>query len=380
MVVLRALSCFVALAVPICATTAEQFRGSDEGSSDSWLSLLQGKVSIQTGDVGTKELSVLQTIFKSDLEKNQSQELTKAAESADSTEKSCEHRLSQVPSNSPRSFDNFDHGSDYSGLFVNKDAKFAFCVIEMNVGKQWTAIANKLHTGNLNVLNNYGIAHETWSAEVATQIFRDSSATRAVFVRDPLERFLSAFLNKCLNFDCYGICPMRTAEQQGKAIPFSQAVAWLQTQDPAKIEPHWKLQSRHCELYSRVSEYTDIAIMSNESAETASCLLDKAGLSYVNVQSSEPNSPRFFQDLTKAEYDYVPDEVMASFYTPSSAQIVMKAFEEDYKTFKLPVPGWVPYANGKFFSDTKSNPCHITQHPISPGLPLTVTGAPPGPH
>ena len=51
-------------------------------------------------------------------------------------------------------------------------------------------------------------------------------------------------------------------------------------------DPHWQLQSQHCEFYQRVNEYTHVILLSQSTFhEDASCILHSAGLDWVNVDS-----------------------------------------------------------------------------------------------
>merc|ERR1719337_206568 len=69
------------------------------------------------------------------------------------------------------------------------------------------------------------------------QVFADPEATRAVFVRDPLHRFLSAFLNKCYNptddeaQGQAGMASMQNCPMYKEGIVFKDAVEWALQSD-----------------------------------------------------------------------------------------------------------------------------------------------------
>lgn len=44
----------------------------------------------------------------------------------------------------------------------------------------------------------HGLPSNVFSPEAAMKVFSDKEAIRVVFVRDPLQRVLSAYLDKCL--------------------------------------------------------------------------------------------------------------------------------------------------------------------------------------
>lgn len=258
----------------------------------------------------------------------------------------------------PLSFTSFDHGSSYQGLYVNKTAKFAFCTIEKNACSKWTAILNKLRTGDLNLNQpSYGISHQTFSAEEALAVFSDDSATRAVFVRDPLERFLSGFLNKCTKKNCENqFCAMRSKSMAGQKIPFEAAVKWLQKKDVANLDGHFKLQSKHCELDKRILEYNVVHVMKSSSlSKDASCLLEKTNLGRLNTQGPKNGNKVFWEENNQD--DARTTELLKHFYTREAAEVVFKIFERDYQTFSIPRPKWIDSANGQFYQSVDTFSC-----------------------
>lgn len=278
-------------------------------------------------------------------------------------EERCSLQHPAASSNLPKAFNNFKHGSFYSGLYVNKDHKFAFCLIEKNANSAWGTILNKLERFNLDAGYNDKLVQNSFSPEAAEEVFKNPSATRAVFVRDPLERFLSAFLDKCLSGTCVNdpsdFCYMRKPEQRGSGIPFSQAVEWMQTQNTSDwMEGHWNLQSHHCELNSRLNEYTVLGIMKKETlARNAACLLEGAGLGFLNVKSSDDSAPAFWQASDHAGATSETSELLKAFYTREAAEAVYNKLKEDYEVFKLPRPSWIDQAHGKFFSEVRPSKC-----------------------
>jgi hypothetical protein len=262
---------------------------------------------------------------------------------------------------SVKSFAHFDHGSDFEGLYVNKKAKFAFCLIEKNACSKWSTIMGRIEHGNFDTGPKYGIAHATFSPADAAYVFNDRSATRAVFVRDPLERFLSAFLDKCTDIGCTNsFCHMRDVTQFGSPIPFSLAVEWLKKKNVDALghnDGHWTSQSSHCELRSRLHEYTVLGLMESTTlAQNANCLLERAGLSSVNVKSSD-DSASFWQVPSSVRNENENTEYLKSFYTKEAAEMVYQKFKEDYTLFNIRRPSWIGDAHGKFFNETQHTQC-----------------------
>jgi hypothetical protein len=151
----------------------------------------------------------------------------------------------------------------------------------------------------------------------------------------------------------------------GSAIPFSQAVEWLPNQSSDRVitDGHWSLQSQHCELHSRLHEYTTLGVMSDSSlASNAACLLERSGLSYLNVQNASNTHIPFWQPGARPQHtqNFNTDDYLAAFYTREAAEIVYKFYEQDYKVFGLPRPAWIDSAHGKLFHGISQVQCNTT--------------------
>merc|ERR1719408_1105854 len=127
--------------------------------------------------------------------------------------------------------------------------KFAFCPIEKNACSFFDQTMTRLLTRNTSYvipkempedfLRTYSvgaIAQERYGMQGIKQVFADPDATRAVFVRDPLHRFLSAYLNKCVHPTPEeirgesGMTSMQNCPMYKEGIVFKDAVEWaLQT-------------------------------------------------------------------------------------------------------------------------------------------------------
>merc|ERR1719453_987266 len=127
------------------------------------------------------------------------------------------------------------------------------------------------------------ISQEKFGSDGIKQVFADPEATRAVFVRDPLHRFLSAYLNKCIHPTAEeveggnGNCPMYKP-----GIVFKDAVEWALQTDMKDVNAHWKLQAYHCHLHKYIESYNIIGVVSESLSGDAKCLFEKAGLAGYN--------------------------------------------------------------------------------------------------
>jgi len=228
-------------------------------------------------------------------------------------------------------------------------------MIPKNAVSQWSKLLTRLEYMRLDIDHAYYfLAEDKWSADKAWNIFSNKAAVRAVFLRDPLERFLSAFLNKCTDTCHNGFCLNRGSRNMSTSPPpsFRDAVSWVESLGPKgvkNLDTHWKPQAYHCDLHERIHEYTDVGLMQlGNLAESAGCLLKKAGLGWLDVDDQNI-SKSFWQDSDKF-VEHNTANLLKQYYTPEAAATVMKAFKVDYDLLdelQFPRPQWIQDATGE---------------------------------
>lgn len=269
-----------------------------------------------------------------------------------------------------KNFRDFDHGSGYQGLFVYPPANFAFCTIEKNACSAWTTVLSKLYRNDTGQRLPWpGVAQHAFDhfgPKSVRKVFRDRAAVKAVVVREPLSRFASAYLSKCVisqeanghscNTNPY--CLARSEEDYGQPISFEKVVDWMLTVDPTDIDGHWSLQSEHCELRTRVREFSVIALYSKDSlARDSACIMKLAGISRFNTQGNGTDKP-FWEDPSGGASERAtsnPDildeeQVLKRLFTPGAARRLIQHFHQDYKVFGFQEePEWVQHATGEWY-------------------------------
>lgn len=199
-----------------------------------------------------------------------------------------------------REFSEIDEGQQQ--LFVDPDLKFAFCPIEKDACSYFDETLSRMLTrntsyvvplktsGNFDQMYSVGtISQNRFGIDGIKKVFADPEATRAVFVRDPLQRFLSAYLNKCVRpapsierkgevLDFFQNCPMYKP-----GLVFKDAVEWaLKQPDMLDVNPHWRLQAHHCQLSKYIDAYNVIGVLSPSLSSDVKCLFERAGLAGYN--------------------------------------------------------------------------------------------------
>lgn len=257
-----------------------------------------------------------------------------------------------------------DHDTTLQGLFVYPPKKFAFCLIEKNACSTWieTVFQQLMREHDWSpwlesVLQTHGFIRTDYNISWASQakfgeqgiesIFQDPSATRAVFVREPLERFASAFLNKCIHTNLY-YCPVKSAV-------FRDVVEWALQADLSSTDGHFMPQAYHCDLQRRISQYNVIGLMKEDSLnKDMDCVLSKAGLhDFVGQAPSHVNQRHRALNATS---------VLQKLFTPAAARQLIERLHVDYDLFGFSkAPDWIDGATGEWYSKDPTKDLSLLQ-------------------
>mmetsp|Transcript_64130 Transcript_64130/g.173140 ORF Transcript_64130/g.173140 Transcript_64130/m.173140 type:complete len:333 (-) Transcript_64130:254-1252(-) len=254
----------------------------------------------------------------------------------------------QFVKHTPKSFQGFlDFG--WQGLMAFPEQNFAFCTIPKNACRSWLRVLEKVY------LNDPGytpsdtfirLKEHVQSASARADVFSNPSATRAVFVRDPIARLASVFFDKCASHK--GPCPI----DHNVWVSIRKIVSWALNADlgPSHLNEHWVMQSHFCELKERIHEYTFIGYMTKESlTRDAACLLEEAGLAKFNAEFVGDETPTEKNTWTNEE------RLLMKLFTKDAAKELVQKFADDYSTFGLPEPAWVESATGEWYDKIPSN-------------------------
>lgn len=237
------------------------------------------------------------------------------------------------------------------GLFVYPPNNFAVCLIEKVACSTW--IGSVLQP----LLNNESACHDDCHGEIdymaavhsqkkfgqegIESIFHDPNAIRAVFLRDPIERFVSAFLNKCPEnqFDHWNcIVPEGTNK-------FRTAVEKALAENMSNVNPHWSPQADHCKLRTNLAAYNVIGLMKKQTFEDdMNCVLAKAGLERF-IKSNPPNINPTMEAVNKV----TPEIVLQKLFPQDVARKLINHIV-DYDIFSFPKePEWLKGATGEWY-------------------------------
>jgi len=257
-------------------------------------------------------------------------------------------------------------------LFVDPDLKFAFCPIEKDACSYFDQVMTRMLTRNTSyaipmempadfskIYSVGAIAQERFGLDGIKQVFADPDATRAVFVRDPLHRFLSAYLNKCIHptpeevHGEDGMQSMQNCPMYKPGLVFKDAVAWALQTDMKDVNPHWKLQAYHCHLHKYIQSYNVIGVVSESLSGDAKCLFERAGLEgynheFVVDEAGQGQRDENFRSASKG--GHTDDTFLKLFFPPDVARQLIEHIAIEYSTFNFDTnPAWLEEATGEYY-------------------------------
>jgi hypothetical protein len=251
-------------------------------------------------------------------------------------------------------------------VLVDHSNKLAYCSIAKNACTVWKRVMfTLLHPGE--ALPSVDI--HTWMANkeanlmdvppaAATAIMNDPEYTRFVIIRDPLARFLSAFLNKCVQQAGNANCPVNAKWYQdrlkevygGRMSELSsrldtnetselldEVLAKLAVQTVHAMNVHFQPQYIHCEL--RIFRHLFQVIRFEHMKEDVEALI-------LRINERSPTMASTFRRAVNAYVlsGYKPNEsgarhgLGASLLTPVRMAKLRRFLGDDYKFFGLPLP------------------------------------------
>ncbi|KAG5179024.1 hypothetical protein JKP88DRAFT_327526 [Tribonema minus] len=190
-------------------------------------------------------------------------------------------------------------------------------------------------------------SHNMTLPQLADLVY-DDTWHKAVFYREPLVRYLSAYRSKCEvgHDDGFELCTALF----GKPNPtFAEAVERL-TQDPPVDNPHFRPQVDFCGgLGAILPQFQTVeALDPRTSRDAVAALLRRVG---VADPEGVPAFNERFPPFDAAAGAWRPNDSYArhttdaaaaveAYYTPYLACVVVTHFLDDYLTFGVAVPEW----------------------------------------
>jgi len=180
---------------------------------------------------------------------------------------------------------------------------------------------------------------------------RDASFLRFVVVREPIERIVSAYLNKFVRNHDYPMAQQaseqyaslgRADAQPNRLMTFRQFVDLLGIQADSDLDTHWRPQ---ISFLSQVVECFDWIVPLNRVAEFLPVLERRMASVLPRKKTANQNLYHAY-DLQQQMYDWYPDQLrdlsagnlypdVASLVSPDIRQTLTRRFQADTELFQL---------------------------------------------
>lgn len=187
----------------------------------------------------------------------------------------------------------------------------------------------------LRYLNQYSLKN-------ATRILNDPSYTKAVFVRDPKDRFLSAYLEKGLKENGHHVQVKCCPSDSNRCWPESnRSFAHFFDVTRTCSDTHWN--PMHERLEAKFLPLIDFIGSMDHLQEDAKQILQRIGAweEYGASGWGVDGTERIFESKSSVNHATSGNskdawERMKRYYTPELERAVQERFDRDYSTFQLP--------------------------------------------
>lgn len=252
----------------------------------------------------------------------------------------------------------------FDRLVIFPSHKTIFCLIEKNANTVFSSIFQTIPNDMVNPNFTSGMwrqhcpkRNRLTPIEVSSFI-KDPTWFKAVFYRDPLERFLSAYRSKCGGVDADG--PVWCRREFGRRNASFEEVLLFYSEGNEVYDPHFERQDSFCGGIGRFLGHFNIVKPLNPQTlrDDFSPILTSLNISLTNLSS--PTVQRFYQlipapsNATASRIVPVEDIMSQRRYTNSSevtmlqryyrkqcyVRTVVDLYKKDYQRFHIPFPAW----------------------------------------
>jgi len=245
-----------------------------------------------------------------------------------------------------------------SRFIVVPEHKMIFCYIEKVACTQFNHLFNTI-TGAKSIYLDWkwyrnSLKAVGWSKQQLEDAIVNPAWHKAVFYREPMERFLSGYRSKCEEgHDSDG--PNHCRPFFGKRFPtFPEAVNAVARMDQQmsdaeqmdqKSDVHWTRQTKFCGGLDRTLQYYDTVVQVDHhtAREEVQKMLNKSGIESSDLPLFDKLFPKGTVGNTGLNKGHVTaaDAHMLEYYnTPDLTNTILEHYMEDYVLFGIRAPPW----------------------------------------
>lgn len=257
----------------------------------------------------------------------------------------------------PGSEQDWQGNSELVTLRNHSGTDFIFCALPKNgctVWKQLMLRANNIshwNTTDKTLIHNpekSGL-DLVKDSEIFSMLGPESTALKAVIVRDPAVRFLSSYLDRCIDNDEWKRCL-----SEGP-VPFEEVIANYEAQDPNFVRDiHFRNQVGLCGI--QFQEFVEWAIIGKYEhfVNASQHILHQANLWHLYGEAGWGKDGKNSFGAEEQPMSNHPtgehhtEDQMCEYYTPDLLQRVQKLYFPDYIRFHYEVTPWMDACSKKW--------------------------------
>eukprot|EP01084_Bolivina_argentea_P016893 31560_1 len=225
------------------------------------------------------------------------------------------------------------HKIVFCGIPKNAISMWKMVLLRIHKKKWWLTTQGKIHAME-NGLSNFRLWDKNFS--YVESIMNDPSWYKAVFIRDPLERILSAVLDKGytlkLTWETFHQYLLETTMKKGYHF----------------IDQHFRPQHKFCDLYKYADKYHIFSFHNNMDRRIFfedNRLWDEYGSNGWSIEEQKNNLSKKhnivkFQNVFR-RHSIKSDKYISQAYNIKKIAVMLKYYQYDYILFNLTLPEWI---------------------------------------
>ena len=218
----------------------------------------------------------------------------------------------------------------------NDDEKLMICTIGKVGYRDFRDLVNKMHAEKGTEYRIRYLLDKSLDQEADT-LLEDPAIHKAIFYRDPLERFLSAFLSLCEGEETtsFRFCKVVFGKEN---ITFPKAVLQMPGKDDDSLNEPFKQQHTHCGGITR--ELLDNTFNTTEQLTDLQKTKTAVKKMMANFKLTDKEFERFYPMKYAHDYSTGAIHKVKDYYgkDPRLVAVLIKFYLQDYLIFNMTVP------------------------------------------
>mmetsp|Transcript_45872 Transcript_45872/g.109227 ORF Transcript_45872/g.109227 Transcript_45872/m.109227 type:complete len:353 (-) Transcript_45872:175-1233(-) len=255
--------------------------------------------------------------------------------------------------------------SDYNRPWINEDDRLLFCFIAKNSCSRLKELFARMNMHNehqselefgllarsIKPNKDARVTRQVQDVQHYESIVRSSDWKKFVLVRDPLERLLSGYDDKCMNHRFSSMCfpSNHTPEFVREARVYNHSLFAYFVQGLAdslqrgiKVDEHFLPQFLWCDLFKHIHEYDFVYQYHRDSiGDNVLEMLKATNLTQFFYGWGKFRNESLFFAVVDHATGAKTKSYLKEVYTPETAHLAYQIFAMDYMLLNIAYPSWI---------------------------------------